>query len=191
MRIKPSDTKQKINTAFHFNEQVKAMKQISIRNMAQADLLEIWESFDQLHFYTAKSLHIMDLLIHCIDEMKPCQVWLTSFSLTNHVVDQLNMMYQNGMITQLSLMIDWRVKLSRPDLVYRISQIADDVILNDNHSKLILISNSSKACYSIVSSANLNNNPRNEAGVISRDPGVFHFYKNIFENESIKYHESY
>jgi len=188
MRIKHKNILLNKYAKIDFVASQKAMQQLSIQSMEQAGLKEVWNDFENLHFYTHGNFNIMDLLIYAVNDLKPCKLWISSFSLSKHACDQLNVLYKSESVTELNVMLDYRVKISNPDLIYQLESFVDSITLTKNHSKLILIgSHNEKQTITVTSSANLNTNPRNEAGVISKDIESFDFYKNIFEREIEQY----
>lgn len=173
----------------HFEVLANDITHLAIKSLKSSDFLQKWEKHENMMFYTHSGFNVIDILFFAINEMQPVDVWLTSFSFTNEVADKLNILVNAKQISSLWLMLDYRVQYSRPDLIHQLNNIADDVIINKNHSKLILLcNNENKEYLSIVSSANLNRNPRDEAGCISRSYDTFSFYKNIFDQELKKKH---
>ena len=82
------------------------------------------------------------------------------------------------------------VKRHKLDLLLFASSITTCIRLSSTHMKVMLIETPDiKIC--VVGSANLNNNPRYEAGYISTDVQHYNYfveaYENVFENDSLPF----
>lgn len=71
-------------------------------------------------------------------------------------------------------------------LSYFLSQVADQVYLANNHSKLMLIKTDVYSI-SIITSQNQTRGNRYEAGIISTENSIFDFYSNAILEETPKF----
>lgn len=161
MRIKSSD----IETAV-----------IRIINNSFVDL-ELLVTNKTLFFYAEKTQSIQ-MITKFLEIMGPSELILTSYSVSDRLLNFLLACKNNGLITRLTLIIDWKVKLSNASLANFAQSISDDFGLDDVHAKLWLFK-SEKETLSVVSSQNINHNPRKEAGTITKEPHIHAYYEEI------------
>ena len=93
-------------------------------------------------------------------------------------------------ISELKLLLDMNVKRHKLDLLLFAANITPKIQLSNSHMKVTLLENESWNI-GIVGSANLNLNPRYEAGFIFTDSATYdyfsHAYTEVFENDSLPY----
>ncbi len=120
------------------------------------------------------SMH--DLLMFLLKLTGGAKVYLSTFSISEAAIRSFNHAIKTGLITELNCLFDYTVKRHKLQLLYFASNVANDIRLAPNHSKLILIENKDWTI-SVVGSANMTPNPRKEAGVILTDRNTFLHYK--------------
>lgn len=119
------------------------------------------------------SMH--DLMLYLVEITGPAEVWLSTFSISEAAVRAIHLALEDGYITNIHCLFDHTVSKHKLGLLYFTSNIATEVILTANHSKIMLIKND-RWKVSVVGSANMTPNPRKEAGVIFTTESTFDFY---------------
>lgn len=128
------------------------------------------------HYASLGEWSMHDLLFHLLTQTGPAQVYISTWSVSEDAVRQLLAKLQDGSITTLKSVFDWRVKMRRPEAYELAKYNIADIRLTTCHAKVTVIENDSWSI-AIVGSANYTNNPRIEAGVISCDKKAAAFHK--------------
>lgn len=132
------------------------------------------------HFVTSGRWSMSDLLIYILRQTGPADVLVASWSISEIAMRQILNHHQQGLIKSISFLLDPRVKVRNPkplqllaaNFPYRLFRC---------HAKVTLIK-SKDHCISIVSSANMTQNPRIERGVIFPYKEIYDFdHKWLYE----------
>ena len=115
-----------------------------------------------IHINNSTSLHQM--LNTILERTGPASVWLSSFSICDEAICSLKWMKDSGLITDLHCILDYSMRKTRMDLLEFLAKISEELILNHNHTKIILILNE-KHSVSLITSANFTENRRWEVGI--------------------------
>jgi hypothetical protein len=152
-----------------------------ILNMARktlaADIGEI-KPDESIYFFSKKEWSMPDLIDYVTTQFGPCALRLTSFSFTSPALVHIKNLIEIRQLTNVQFLLDKSVK-NQKEKYQQLKAIDIDVAFLSCHAKVVLLHNS-KINLVIVSSANINRNPRWEAGVIETRPAVFNFYSNSF-----------
>lgn len=124
------------------------------------------------HFVTSGRWSMNDLLIYILLQIGPSDVLVATWSIAELAMRQILKHHDSGLIKSISFLLDPRVKVRNPkplqllsaNFPYRLYQC---------HAKVCVI-HSDDHYISIVSSANMTQNPRIERGVIFP-------YKNVYD----------
>lgn len=144
--------------------------------------LEIKRGY-QTHYATGAEWSTHDLMAYALDVIgEPAEVKIVTWSVGEDAVRILSKLAADGKITRVECIFDWRVKVRRPEVHAFARQAFARVRLSSTHAKMVLI-NSKSWKISIITSANLTNNPRIEAGVIDTSNEVFEFHEGWFNSE--------
>ncbi|MEM6297363.1 MAG: hypothetical protein AAF740_01610 [Bacteroidota bacterium] len=108
----------------------------------------------------------MELVQRC---GKDCRVWIKSYNFTRKSAELFAHLKEQGFIRYLHATLDNRIVNAEHNAYGVIQTIADKVRLSSNHAKLILVEGESLS-YQVITSANFTENPRNENGIIIREP---------------------
>ena len=131
-------------------------------------------------YYSVSEFSMHQLLEFLLSVAGPSQVRVSSFSLSEVALRSFVRSMEAGLITRLHCLLDLSVRRHRLGLLYFASGIVTDIGLAKNHAKIILIH--SAACqWVVVGSANLNENDKIEAGIVSGSPGLFSFFSGSFD----------
>lgn len=132
---------------------------------------------------------IHEVLPFLLQRIGPCEVKIATFSISEDSLRPLFFLVESGMIAKLTLLLDATVKRHKLDMLLFALNITPTIRIDNNHSKLLLVNNDTRA-FGIVGSANLNQPRRIEAGVYFTAGKFFDFYNNAFDKyfaEAIPY----
>jgi hypothetical protein len=120
--------------------------------------------------YVTKGQWSMHELIRycCLQLQEPCDIYLTTWTVTNTPIEALFQLKKEGYIKELHCLFDYRIKDTKPEAFQLISSFANSINLTKVHAKVSVILGKERG-FSIISSANMSKNPRIEAGVIFCD----------------------
>lgn len=126
-----------------------------------------------------------------LEQLPSVNVRIATFSISEDSLRPLFFMRENGKIANLRILLDNGVKRHALNMLLFASGFADMVHTASTHMKVLLIeSDTFKA--GIVGSANMNNNPRYEAGIAFTDEQLYKYYcsefDRIFEQDSIPFY---
>ena len=139
---------------------------------------------ESIHYASIGDWSMHDLLFHLLKQTGPAKVYISTWSVSENAVRMLIDKMNNGEITKMSAVFDWRVKMRRPEAFELAKFNISDIRLTTCHAKVTVIEND-EWNISIVGSANYTNNPRIESGVISCDKTASGFHK-FWITEEIK-----
>lgn len=133
---------------------------------------------------------IHELLPILLEQTGIADVRIATFNISEDSLRPLFFMIEKKQISDLKLLLDMNVKRHKIDMLLFAANITDNVRLTSTHMKVTLIENQ-QWCIGIVGSANMNNNPRYEAGFIFTEKKHYEYFKNAFneayENDSIPF----
>ncbi len=116
-------------------------------------------------FWSDGKWAMYELLTYLLSVTGPAKVYLSTFSISEASIRAFNTGIEAKMITELHCLFDYTIKKNKVQLLYFANNIANNIKLAPNHSKVILIENDNWKL-AVVGSANMTPNPRKEAGVI-------------------------
>lgn len=132
-------------------------------------------------FENTQSIELLSFLLNFTG---PCEITLTSYSLSDRAVNFLYKQKLLGNITNLKVLVDWRIRQSNASLVQHLRNVCDQFAFDNFHAKIWLFENDAyKICF--VSSVNVGHNPRKEAGSIFLNDRIFDTFKSSL-HESFK-----
>lgn len=131
-------------------------------------------------YYSVSEFSMHQLLEFLLSISGPANVRISSFSLSEVAMRSFVRCIDSGLITQLNCILDLSVRRHRIGLLYFASNVVTGIALAKNHAKIILIEND---CFHwvVVGSANLNENDKIEAGIVSGSPSLYAFFSNAFD----------
>ena len=131
---------------------------------------------ETIHYASIGEWSTHDLLFHILDQTGPAEIIFSTWSVSEDAIRQLIQKVKEGTITKISGVLDWRVKMRRPEAFELANFNIANLRLTTCHAKVTVIENDAWSIV-IVGSANYTNNPRIEAGVISCDKKAADFHK--------------
>jgi hypothetical protein len=134
-----------------------------------------------VNFWSFGRWSMHDLLIHLLKQTGPADVLVTTWSISESAVRDILKKHQEGIIKSIKFLIDPRIKVRNPKPLQLLAANFTYKFIAC-HAKVTTIENEDWHV-SIVSSANMTNNPRFERGVIFPCREIFEFDKQTILNE--------
>lgn len=106
---------------------------------------------------------------------------IATFNISEEALRPIFFMKERNELLSCRFLFDAILPKHKVDLMFFASSIAQDIRTSYSHMKVMLCHNDNH-CLSVVGSANMNRNPRHEAGFFSTDRDIYNFYLNYFEN---------
>ena len=133
------------------------------------------------HFYSYGNFNLVRLILHIIKQTGPVNLFMTSYSISQSSIEQLQHRIEQQQILSLRLIIDNRVRSMSPKPFQMLSSVFN-YRCTSIHAKIALLWNDDWQI-SIVTSQNATDNPKLERGTIFTDPDIFNFDLNALKNE--------
>jgi len=134
-----------------------------------------------INFWTSGRWSMHDLLIYILKQTGPADVLVTTWSISETAIRDIFVKYKDGLIRSIKFLIDPRIKVRNPKPLQLLAANFPYKFIAC-HAKVTTIENDEWQI-SIVSSANMTNNPRFERGVIFPIKEIFEFDKNAILDE--------
>lgn len=123
--------------------------------------------------YLSNALQVADILDWVLKQLGKCEVWQTSFSISEEFIRRLYFIEKSGLVTKFNLVLDHKATNKTLKLWAFITQVIDTTYLADNHSKVLLVRSEQGEMVSIITSQNLTRGNRYESAVITTDKDIF------------------
>lgn len=143
------------------------------------NILDLLPSAGTVHYATNGAFSAHDLLFSLIETMHVPKVYLSTWTMTEFPAKRLIDAMNCGLIKELNCLLDVRME-KNPNVLQLMKFNASRIRLTNCHAKVMVIMND-YAQYTVVSSQNMTENPRMEAGVISQNRNVAEFHVNWME----------
>lgn len=127
------------------------------------------------HFVSAGDWSAHDVLMHLLELLGPSTVYITTWTATEKPIRLLTDALISKKIRQLHLLFDVRMPHRTPAVFQLAAMHATSIKVDRCHAKVMVVDNG-KLRATVISSQNMTNNPRIEAGIISTSwkIGSFH-----------------
>jgi hypothetical protein len=136
---------------------------------------------EQVYFFHSGAEFSVHEVIELLVKNAGCShLRIASFSIGETTLRVLHRMCETGLISQLSCLLDISVKRHKLGLLFFATNVGIEISLSKNHAKLVLIK-SDLFNVTILTSANLQVNDKNEVGVISTQCAYFDYYSVVFD----------
>ena len=152
--------------------------------MSKQDLLkEEIGRFDDIrltcHYFSDGRWSLHDLLAYLLEQSGKSVIKISSYSVSEASVREFLRLKEKGLISSLHCLLDYTVKPHKGGILYFANNVADEIRMAANHSKIILIDG--EFCkFTVLTSANFTVNPRYESGMITNKENVYDFYLKKF-----------
>jgi hypothetical protein len=158
-------------------------KVIVAREAAQLQqLMAELEPETNYHFSTAGAWSLHDMIAMVCQKIGPSRLFLATWTITEEPMRVLFQLIQEGWITELNCLFDYRIEKQKADAFQLAKVNASRVKLTKVHAKVAVLL-ADHGGVSIIGSANLTKNPRIEAGVLSSCRDVAEFHSSWIDNE--------
>lgn len=129
-----------------------------------------------LPYYSEGEFSMHELIEHVLHHYnEPALVRISSFSITENAVRTFLRLKEEKLICDLTLLLDTNVKRHKLSMLFFGANVANEIRLTKNHSKIVLLHYLNRLI-TIVSSANLNINDKIEAGIITNDSLTWDYF---------------
>lgn len=118
-----------------------------------------------------------NLLRYMCEVNGPSKVTISSWTFSDDAVRTINELRDAGLITELHILSDYRLKSTKASVLSPLEAVADQFLMGKNHSKSTAVINENTG-FLYVGSANMTKNPRLEMGILSRD---YEWTEHIYE----------
>jgi len=132
---------------------------------------------ETIHLVSAAEWSAHDLINHLVSQTGPVDLWFTTWSISEDGLRSMLKLRDTGGITSINAVLDWRIRIRNPSAHQLARGQVDRLRVYSCHAKIYVLRNT-KWGISIVSSANMTNNPRIEASVITEDPKIAGWHSN-------------
>lgn len=130
-------------------------------------VVDAMAKYNHFHFISDGSWSLHDFLLSIIDQYAPAEVWITTYSITQFPASILASMVDEGKITQLKVLMDYRAKDRYPAVEQLISNVSE-LKLTPIHAKVFIIKNKTRSLL-LIGSANWTANKRIEIGIVDNN----------------------
>ncbi len=142
--------------------------------------------------YMSNLLQVADILQWILDQTGPAAIKMTSFSISEEFLRRLYFIRQEGLVTDIDIVLDFKATNKTLILWPFIAQTVRNCYLASSHAKILLVGND-RWTVSVVMSQNLTRGNRFESGFISTSPEVFSTLSGqveyVIKNQSVPFHE--
>ena len=122
--------------------------------------------------YFSNRIQLAEVIEWVLSQTGPADIAISTFSTGEEFLRRLARLQRDGHVSQCTLFCDLRAARKTVALYSFIKSVFNRVCLCENHSKVVLISNSSHHV-AIVTSQNQTRGDRYEAGLITTDASTF------------------
>jgi len=139
------------------------------------DIYEVLQPLAQCPFqaYLSNELQVADILEWILSQYGKCEVWQTSFSISEEFLRRLYFIEKSQKVSAFHLVLDFKATQKTLRLWTFITQVIQRTYLAANHSKVLLVRAESGQLATVVTSQNLTRGNRTESAFISTDTNIF------------------
>jgi hypothetical protein len=156
------------------DSQAKRIKNGASRRRAEhraarcAEVIGELEHNETIHVVSAAEWSTHDLIAHLVETTGPVDLWFATWSISEDGLRAMLRLREQGKVRSVQALLDWRIKVRKPEVAQLAKAQVDQLRVYSCHAKVYILRNKQWGV-SICSSANLTNNPRIEASVITED----------------------
>ena len=137
-----------------------------------------------LHYASIADFSMHDIIFRLIDLYGPAKkFWLATWSISNNAAEMLIKAKEEGLIKESNLLLDWRVQVRTPKAKGLLAFNKVKMKVGNCHAKVFCLEMESGEKIVALGSANLTNNPRIEAGIITQSEEIYNFHAGWIEAE--------
>jgi hypothetical protein len=147
-----------------------------LKNRAAIDaMLDKFDAGMSVHYVTGGLFSSHDLMFSILERTGPAVVYITTWTMTEYPARQLTEALTSGLIRELYCILDVRME-KNPNVFQLIRNNSTKIRLSNCHAKVMVIEGEFSK-FTVISSQNMTENPRIEAGVICSDHLISDFHK--------------
>ena len=146
---------------------------VSENNQSLTKAIGLIEQGIAIHYYSYGNFNLVRLLLYLIKQTGPVHAFLTSYSISQKSIEQLQKRIERKELLSFRVIIDNRVKSMSPKPFQMLSTSFDYRCISI-HAKIALLWNENWKI-TILTSQNATDNPKMERGVIYTDSKLFDF----------------
>ncbi|HQM83891.1 MAG TPA: hypothetical protein PLD55_04325 [bacterium] len=159
-------------------------KIIKINEKVDGLLPEKLKENECIHYASIAEFSVHDILIRLIELYGNVKIMIiATWSISNKAAEMVVDAKKNGMIEEIKMLLDWRVQVRTPKAKGLLNFNNVEMKVGNCHAKVFCVEMKSGEKITLLGSANLTNNPRIEAGIITQSSEIFDFHKNWMEEE--------
>lgn len=140
-------------------------------------IVDLLEHNEEVHYLSDGEWNLHDFFNAMVQRMKPAELWLCTYAITEFPMRQILLAQQAGELTAIHMVIDSRAKIRIPATYQLAAQVANRIMLTGCHAKVMVLRND-RQTLTLVTSQNWTSNPRIETGYASRKPEHAEFHIN-------------
>jgi len=133
-------------------------------------------SGNDIHFVSNGKWSMHDLLLSCLDIIRPATLYFSTFSITEFPARVLAQCLEQGSLEGIHMLLDYKAKARYPAVFQIMQNISSRIRLMPVHAKVMVLQGQ-QSSVTVTGSLNWTKNPRIEAGLISTSPAVAAFHK--------------
>lgn len=122
--------------------------------------------------YFSSDFQIYHLLEWILQQTDCANLFITTFSVSEEFIRKLEQLRDKGMISQLGIITDHRTAVKALRLSLFTNNISEELLLGNNHAKVLLIQNDNWSV-SVITSQNLTRGNRIECGMVCTMPEIY------------------
>lgn len=165
------------------------------RGASISELLHPLDPCGSSQCFLSDFVQVADILEWIVDQVGECSVVQSSFSVSDEFLRRLFFIRKKGKIVHYRMILDHKATNKTIKLWPFVTNVVEECLLADNHSKVMIVSPLNKAVKGVVviSSQNLTRGNRFESSLVSNDPSVFNSISadvaDMALNHSVPLHE--
>lgn len=122
--------------------------------------------------YFDSRTNLAEVIYQVLQQIGPSQLTISTFSTSESFLRRLHRLKKDSLVQTCSLFLDMKATKKTMELMPMMRSLCDEVVLCQNHSKVVLMSNDTHRV-AIVTSQNQTVGGRTECGVVISDFNIY------------------
>lgn len=143
--------------------------------------------------YLSDEIQVADLIEWVIAQIGPCQIWQTSFSISEEFLRRLYFIEKKKEVKDFTLILDLKATQKTLRLWVFLKEVMQKVYLASNHSKTLLFRSLDGAVVTVITSQNLTRGNRYESALVTTEQHVFDtmfaYIQDVITYHSVPFHD--
>ena len=145
--------------------------------------------------YLSDEIQVADLIEWIIGQIGRCQIWQTSFSISEEFLRRLFFIEKKKEVEDFTLILDLKATQKTLRLWVFMKEVMSKCYLAANHSKVLLFRGLDGAVVTVITSQNLTRGNRFESALVTTEQHVFDtmfaYIQDVINNHSVPFHDIY